>query len=147
METIERIKIMIDKGFTYNRNTGEIFGVKGGIVINKAKGYIRCSFKYKGKKYDVQGHQFAFFYIHKYLPKCIDHINRIKCDNRIDNLRESNTYLNAINNDAKGYRKVRNKYQAEIRVEGKYLYLGYFDTEEKAHDCYLAAKKIYHKWN
>ena len=79
----------------------------------------------------------------------IDHICGIKpLDNRIENLRILNSSQNSWNNlhYAKGYyyNKPRNKYYAQIKVNGKITYLGCYDTPEEARETYLKAKPIYH---
>lgn len=77
--------------------------------------------------------------------KHIDHINRNKSDNRIENLRELSNAHNALNNSAKGYTYLpkRNKYQAQIKVGNKRLTLGYFDTTEETSSRYQEFKELY----
>ena len=78
---------------------------------------------------------------------CIDHINGIKIDNRVDNLRITTNQGNQHNQTrAKGYywNKQDKKYQASIRVNYKKMFLGNYDTEEEARQAYLTAKPIYH---
>lgn len=79
----------------------------------------------------------------------IDHINRIKSDNRISNLRNVTKQYNSFNTKAKGYSfyKPLNKYIAKIAVDGKKNHLGYFNTKWEARICYLLHKKHYHKIN
>jgi hypothetical protein len=76
----------------------------------------------------------------------IDHKNHNKLDNNISNLRVVTTQENNFNRTAKGYSwcKPAKKWQAEITVNRKRIYLGLFKKEEDAHNAYLAAKKIYH---
>ena len=76
----------------------------------------------------------------------VDHINRIKTDNRLVNLRLVTNQQNAFNTSAKGYswNKQRNKWRAQIMVNGKMKYLGMFVEEEAAHAAYLAEKEILH---
>jgi len=76
----------------------------------------------------------------------IDHINRKKGDDRIENLRLLTRQGNQENTDAKGYRYDRraNKYYAQITTNGKQIYLGCFDTKEEAKAAYDAAKLKYH---
>ena len=47
---------------------------------------------------------------------------------------------------AKGYIYLQklNKYRSQIGVDYKLIYLGFYNTEEEAHQVYLNAKKIYH---
>ena len=83
------------------------------------------------------------------IPKnmVIDHINRNTLDNRISNLRITNKGVNALNTNKniKGYRYVKklNKYQARIKVKGKEINLGYFNTIHEARKAYLRARSIY----
>lgn len=51
----------------------------------------------QGKKYLL--HRLIFLYHHGYMPKYIDHINCIKHDNRIENLREA-SYRNNNSNSS-----------------------------------------------
>ena len=79
----------------------------------------------------------------------IDHICGVRPkDNRIENLRVLNHHKNNCNNlhFAKGYTldKRRNKYQASIKINGKTIYLGGYDTQEEAREAYLKAKAIHH---
>jgi hypothetical protein len=53
----------------------------------------------------------------------VDHINRIKTDNRFENLRYCTHSENNLNRDyvdnAKGYSWDKKKWQAHIRINGK----------------------------
>jgi hypothetical protein len=76
----------------------------------------------------------------------IDHINRDKLDNNIENLRLVTRQENQWNRGAKGYcfSKLANKFQAYIKLNGKQTTLGLFDTAEEAKNAYLKAKKRLH---
>ena len=79
----------------------------------------------------------------------IDHICGAKpLDNRIENLRILTHQQNMCNNLhwVKGYYYIKrvNKYQAQIRLNGKHIHLGYHDTAEEAREAYVNAKKIHH---
>jgi hypothetical protein len=76
----------------------------------------------------------------------IDHIDRDKLNNNIENLRLVTHQENHFNRGAKGYyfNKRDNKFMAYIRINGELIYLGYFDTAEEAKNAYLKAKKRLH---
>jgi uncharacterized C2H2 Zn-finger protein len=76
-------------------------------------------------------------------PLEIDHINRIKTDNRIENLRLVTPQQNQFNKNAKGYTRHRNKYQGQIKVNDKRL-TKQFATEDEAGAWYLEQKEIHH---
>ena len=85
----------------------------------------------------------------------IDHINGNKLDNRKENLRYclhcENTRNSKINSRNKtGYKGViwhkrDKKFQANIRINGKRIHLGYFIKAEDAARAYNAAAIKYHK--
>ena len=77
----------------------------------------------------------------------VDHINGIRHDNRLENLRLVTHQQNGFNQaKAKGYtwNKREGKWRAYIKVNYEQKHLGYYDNEEDAREAYLAAKKIYH---
>lgn len=136
----------------YNRDTGvfiwlvcRTFTAKhGSIAGGKTQaGYVRI--KLGGKEY--LAHRLAWFIMNGPIPDGyeIDHINGIRDDNRICNLRLANPQqqrANAkINSDnSSGYRGVywnkrRKKWRAYIRRQ----HLGYFDTKEAAAASYARA--------
>ena len=70
----------------------------------------------------------------------IDHINEIKDDNRIANLRVATRSENMRNQSKiKGYTKAHGKYQAQYCKDYKRVYLGLYDTPEEARQAYLEA--------
>lgn len=78
----------------------------------------------------------------------IDHIDRNKLHNHINNLQLSTQQRNCFNRGAKGYywNKKANKWQAQICVDYKVKGLGLYDEEEDAHNAYLEAKEKYHNY-
>ena len=74
----------------------------------------------------------------------VDHINRIKTDNRFENLRYCTRCENNLNRDfmenAKGYNRHRNKWMARISINNKDKYLGCFDNEQEARQAYVDAR-------
>lgn len=104
-------------------------------------------------------HRLAWLYVHGCWPTdTIDHINGVKNDNRIKNLRDVSMQTNLHNQHAAyksnktGLRGVSfegrsNKWYARIRVASKSVMLGYFATAGEAHAAYIAAKQIHHHMN
>jgi hypothetical protein len=83
-----------------------------------------------------------------------DHKNGNRLDNRKENLRACTQAQNTrnrgitqnINHSWKGYtyEKSRNKFKASIKVNGKSINLGRYETEHEAATAYnLAAKKYF----
>ena len=78
----------------------------------------------------------------------IDHDNRIRSDNRLDNLKlgtHQQNQWNLSNTIGCCYDKKRKKWRSRIKVNSKTIYLGGYNTEEEGHQAYLDAKKVYHK--
>ena len=99
------------------------------------------------------------YYVHRIIASCflglniknsdehIDHYDGVRTNNCVENLRVGTQQENNWNNHAaKGcsWDKKRNKWHAYITLNNKQIYLGYFETEEEAHQAYLDAKLIYH---
>jgi hypothetical protein len=84
---------------------------------------------------------------------CIDHINNIKTDNRLVNLQlisqRENTSKDKKNGTSKYvgvcWKKSKNKFEVQIKVDGKNKYLGLFTDEYEAHLVYQKALKMYHE--
>lgn len=134
---------------TTNRvKVGDVAGAKN------QKGYINIMVC--GRLHPA--HRLAWLYVHGIWPQGqIDHINGIRDDNRIGNLREATNAQNKQNmhgarSDSKtGLLGVRwndrhQCWQARIMVDGKGRHLGNFDTAEDAHAAYLSAKRELHEF-
>lgn len=146
MTTQEKIEFMIQKGYRYDKSTGIIYSPTGHIFKNIGPdGYNRISV-FIEKRYQVRAHQVAFYFVHGYIPKCIDHIDRDKLNNRIENLKDASFKENARNTKKKGYyfRKNRNVWVSRIRTNSGRIHLGSFKTEDEAREAYLKAKQKYH---
>lgn len=99
----------------------------------------------------VLGHRLAWFYIHGIWPGELDHRDKVKNHNWIDNLREASTSQNHANLNApahnttgfKGvyWHKKAGRYMASIKHNYKQIYLGLHDTKEAAHAAYCAKAK------
>ena len=78
----------------------------------------------------------------------IDHIDGNRKNNNIINLRVVTSQQNQFNRTtAKGYtwNKKNKKWKAQIKIDNKVIYLGYFENEDDARTAYLDAKEIHHK--
>jgi hypothetical protein len=136
----EKCYILIDKGFRYDSETGKIYGPKQTEITRKHKqGYI--SIAVGDNVGNVLGQLFAWFYHYGVCPDgIVDHDNEIKTDNRIVNLILTDHSGNCRNKKSiKGYyfNKKRNKYQAQVSVYGKAIYIGSYDNEIDARNAYL----------
>lgn len=96
-------------------------------------------------------HRLAWFYVYGVWPKAlIDHIDSDKLNNRVENLREVSHAENMQNQpkprkaNRTGFAGVRphcKRFQADVRVNGKRLVLGTFDTAEEAYEACMRAKE------
>lgn len=145
---IEKIKVAIEKGYTGNIQTGEVYDWKGKLVTRKTNyGYVQIAFRNNDKVINLKAHQFIWYLATGEVVECIDHINGIKSDNIISNLRSVTSQENTFNRiKAKGvcWHKLVNKWQAQIKIDGKSIHLGYFIHEQDARQAYLDAKIKYH---
>jgi hypothetical protein len=100
-------------------------------------------------------HRLAWLYVHGWLPpEEIDHINEIKSDNRIANLRVSEHGPNNIRSKARAtsgavgvYPAGASRWQAQIQWEGRVHYLGCFATIKEAKAVRdEAARKLHGKF-
>ena len=159
MLTQERLKELLD----YDPETGVftwksiVFGshMKVGSVAGSmySNGYLRI--KINGK--DYRAHRLAWLYMYGCWPtNQIDHINRVRDDNRIANLREATNKENQWNRGKQksstsgftgvSWHKKSGKWQSRIAVNKKVIQLGVFNTPEEAHAAYVRAKAEHHKF-
>ena len=84
----------------------------------------------------------------------IDHINGNKIDNRIDNLRIVTHRVNMQNRKTHragrlvgaSYRKGHNDWQSKIVIDKTSIKIGYYKTEQEAHEAYKIACKYIAKY-
>ena len=101
---------------------------------------------------EYAAHRLAWFYHYGTWPdEFIDHINGLRDDNRISNLRIATRSQNMANrskqsNNTSGlkgvsFNKRARKWVSCIQKEGKYIYLGLHETKERAYSVYCRAAK------
>ena len=152
--TAERIRDILDYDsasgrFTWVRPSGRRAKAGSAAGANHGLGYLTIGID--GRRYFA--HRLAWLYVHGVWPRHeIDHINGVRDDNRISNLREATKLQNMQNchfpTDAKpksGFRGVywygrSNCWVARIGYFGKEKFLGYFANPEDGHKKYLEAK-------
>lgn len=117
-------------------------------------GYYYASF-YKDGRMHTMGR--ARLIAHCFIPNpdgkpTIDHINRDRTDDRIENLRwatpaeQNQNQVYMVRTNRSGIRGVHwnqqsGKWQALIQVDGTKLHLGYFDDIHDAEACYLSKRR------
>jgi hypothetical protein len=121
-------------------------GSKAGCV-NPQNGYYQI--RISGKGYKAQ--RIAWFMVHgEWPPEDVDHIDGDPLNNCMANLRLASRQENCRNRKVvraglKGayLRRRDGWYAAKIRVDRKLIHLGYFPTEQQAHEAYVAAAQTY----
>lgn len=122
--------------------------VAGGL---DAHGYVVI--RLHGRSY--KAHRLVWLYVHGRLPKHdIDHINGVRTDNRIANLREATRAQNSRNagvrrdsrSGIKGvyWCKAANKWAAHCRMNGALQHLGVYQSREEAKTAYISFAKKAH---
>lgn len=99
-------------------------------------------------------HRLAWLYTFGLFPEGdIDHLNGVRTDNRIVNLRDATRAINAQNRRLRNGRlgidfvKRTKKWRARIGVEGRSEGLGSFESKAAAQAAYLRAKRALHRGN
>ena len=150
----ERLRECLD----YDPDTG-VFTWRGGVECHGTRiagtragnksftGYWRL--RIDRKEYDA--HRVAWFYVHGYWPRMLDHINGVRDDNRMANLREATGTDNRANtkrpksntSGVKGvtWNKSAGKWQAAIACQRKHFFLGVFDDIKDAEEAYAKAAR------
>lgn len=156
--TAERLRAVL----RYEPETGNFIWLESGRGRYKRTGTVAGTLSRWG--YTVIGvdgtqylaHRMVWLCIHGEWPgQEIDHINGVKTDNRIANLRDVSRSVNQENirtarSDSKSgmlgvsWNVQQSKWIASIQVNRKPIYLGQFDEKTAAQAVYLAAKREMH---
>jgi hypothetical protein len=156
MLTQERLKHLLlydpDTGvFTWRNPTSKKYVLGDPVFSISRGGYLRVGLD--KRRYLL--HRLAWLYVHGVFPVVeIDHINQARTDNRLENLRLATRMQNAQNvlmrsNNKSGVKGVswdvdRQRWRAQINIDGKRRYLGLFDSVEGAGAAYNAAASKHH---
>jgi len=150
--TIEDVKSLL----RYEPDTGRFYwlvtrtgSARAGTL---AGGLTSCGHrKIRVQRKQYMEHRLAWFYVYGVWPSGqIDHINQVKTDNRIANLRDVDQRMNSLNitkaradsrTGFKGVRNDRGRFEATINTDGRRRSLGRFDTAEAAHARYMGEKR------
>ena len=135
--------------FDYNPETGQLWWKKQSHKSSHSLPGTMCEHinsdgykvvKFMGKVYKV--HRVIFYLYHSYVPTCIDHINGIKTDNRVSNLRPATDSENKANigltaNNTSGFKGVCwdgqiGLWRAQTYKNRKCYFLGRYKTKEEA---------------
>lgn len=147
----------------YSPETGELSWKKKPAVRIPA-GAVAGNVQRNGYRYvmfkgeSIRAHRLAWLIVHGEWPSGdIDHINGVRDDNRLENLRSVARNVNAQNERKArvtnkstgilGAYRVGNtgRFRAIIHVGGAPKNLGRFDTAEAAHEAYVQAKRQFHE--
>ncbi len=130
----------LKKLYTYDEGSGAFLIRKpyGKAQKRSGLGYVRedgyIAIGLEGKVY--LAHRLVWLYVYGYLPEFIDHIDHIRNNNSLVNLREVTRTENQQNMSKRkdnisgvcgvSWDKSRKRWTARIKVDGKYLFLGKF---------------------
>ncbi len=143
---------------SYDSDTGEFIWIqsRSGVVVGSVAGTVNghgyINIQINGSIYFA--HRLAWLYVYGEFPNTmLDHKDRCKINNRIDNLRLSCAVMNQRNrsidiNNTSGttgvsWHKVPQKWVATIGINGKCIRLGSFEELDDAISCRAAANAKY----
>lgn len=117
------------------------------VGSNDGTGYIKTEIYQQS----MMVHRIIFAMHHGFFPQEVDHINRIRNDNRLENLRACNRRENTHNMPAfksragaKNVIRKAGKWVAVVRINGKHRRFGAFDTIAEADAAARAARQQFH---
>lgn len=145
------------KLFTFDPETGVLYRKfewgpwKAGSVagtVNKKNGYVIVSVGTEVRR-TYRAHRLAWLlHYGAWPPDEIDHINGDRADNRIVNLRAATPGQNLANKQGRraglkgAYPMANGRWRSAIGKNDRFQHLGVFDTEEEAHEAFVAAAKV-----
>ena len=140
----------ISEQFKYDEVNGGVVRINGkGSPTGLSRGYVHLRLTIDSVRSLCKEHRLVYLLHNPDMDQSltVDHINGNKEDNRIENLRLVTIQHNHFNRTtAKGFHWVTRiqKFVSKLRVNGKNVHLGYYDTILDARAAYLRGKKKYH---
>lgn len=139
--------------FTWRQNRRGHIRIGDVAGFARSDGYVRIVVDQRR----AWAHRLVWLYVHGEWPtQQIDHINGNPSDNRLANLRDVAPRIN-MQNERQGRRRkgpgqllgahwcaTSGRWKSSINVNAKPLHIGVFNTEQQAHDAYIAAKRRLH---
>lgn len=161
--TVERLKVLLEYApelgvFFWRRSLGN--GVMSGDIAGQRNEHGRVYIGVDGRRYPAS--HLAWLSVYGVWPSMeIDHINGDPSDDRIANLRDVSHQINLQNRTRSNLRKTgrssaflgvswkkdKSKWVANISTARRTKHLGYFDSEQSAHEAYVNAKRAQHEGN
>lgn len=155
--TLDRLRAVL----SYDEATGKFHWlrphrhIKPGVEAGTVNVHGHRSIRIDGRSH--YAHRLAWFYAYGVWPlQQIDHINGLKDDNRIVNLRDVEQCINMQNLHGPtkknqglkllgvSYDPRSKRYRSKIRINGRQTHIGSFPDAEQAATAYLEAKRIHH---
>jgi hypothetical protein len=142
--------IAAEHGYSVDPDAGLVYGRQGRPVGSVRKsGYVFLNVGHGEDGKSFAAHRVMWAAVNGPIPDglVIDHINGVRSDNRISNLRAVTESVNCQNRrTAKGASLHRcGKWQAYLTINGRGVYLGLYETEGEARAVYLAEKRKHHE--
>ena len=148
---------ILKQNFKYEPETGNFFWAKPSknrnlidpIKSRDKDGYFVVCFTINGIQKNYKVHRLIWIYVYGQVIHQIDHVNGVRNDNRLCNLREVTAQQNGMNkakreskNNLTGVYLTANKkrWVAQIAFKNKRHHLGCFDTPEEASFAYQKAR-------
>jgi hypothetical protein len=113
-------------------------------------GYVSIHMRYRGTRIQFQAHRVVWMLHHGAWPTLnLDHINRVRSDNRPENLREvttaennKNAARNRVYPYVAPYAHSGGSFAAQVKIGTRSIHIGIFDTAEDAdaHRLFVCAE-------